>query len=116
MTEFCTICGHPRGEQIPVHGQHCGCGCHAAAAAFFGIRPATDFQKVSHVEEPMPELKGDNWPLVSCARNFVGQLGIRVVWPGMQLQVDEIAFNIEPERALRLRDQLTAHLRMVGLE
>lgn len=111
MTEFCAICGHPRGEQEPMHGETCGCGCHHDSVEL----PPGEFQHIKGFKQGV-ELQGDNWPLTTLERAPNGVMGVKVTWPGAQIGIEELAFIIEPERAQRLRDALTAHLKMVGLE
>lgn len=68
-----------------------------------------------------PEIHDDDsWPLVRVERQpNSGKLGVRVTWPAppelFAMGYGEIAYNIEPKRARRLRDLLTAHLTELGL-
>jgi hypothetical protein len=69
----------------------------------------------------MPEISPtDAWPLVEIKRQPNGKLGVLVAFPvtaelRAALGINEFAMNMEPQRAKRLRDDLTAHLTELGL-
>lgn len=69
----------------------------------------------------MPEIAdADAWPVVEIKRQPGGRLGVALTFPithqsaRRALGVDEVQMNMEPQRAKRLRDQLTAHLEEMG--
>lgn len=104
---ICSICGHTKGLAgvSPDWLTSCGCGCHALYP-----RP---------VIEQAPEiLDFTKWPMVSMMMMPNGMRGVRLVYPGMAfpgLDCDELAVTMEPERARRLRDNLSALLKEMGL-
>lgn len=73
------------------------------------------------VHAQLPEIEDrDSWPKVEIKRQPNGKLGVAVTFPipvALQAQVgiDEFQMNMEPQRAKRLRDHLTAHLTELGL-
>jgi hypothetical protein len=73
------------------------------------------------VHAAQPEiLPTDDWPLVEIKRQPNGKLGLLVAFPvtaelRAHFGIDEFAMNMEPQRAKRLRDQLTAHLNDLGV-
>jgi hypothetical protein len=73
---------------------------------------------VAPADEP-EILAADAWPVVAVERQPNGKLGMRITLPAppvlLEQGIDEIAYNIEPKRARRLRDHLTAHLTELGL-
>lgn len=107
---ICGVCRHekgPYGRPLVDVGPSqvraaCGCGCHV------DYRPLVE-----------PEiLDFTAWPLVGVQLLPNGQRGVRLVYPGMSvpgLDADEIAITMEPERARRLRDNLSALLKEMGL-
>jgi hypothetical protein len=74
----------------------------------------------AHVSLP-PIDDADAWPSVDISRQPNGRLGVRIVFPmppalREQLGVEEFGMNMEPQRARRLRDHLTAHLKELGFD
>lgn len=74
----------------------------------------------AHVEAP-PIPDADAWPMVEVKRQPNGKLGVMVTFPlpppvAAEVGIDSFSMNMEPQRAKRLRDQLTAHLQELGFE
>jgi hypothetical protein len=74
----------------------------------------------AHTELP-PIAETDSWPHVELCRNPFGKMGVNVSFPlpdqvRADTGVDEFSMNMEPQRARRLRDQLTALLKDLGFE
>lgn len=65
-------------------------------------------------------LDEDSWPVVSAERQPNGMLGVKLTFPlvgpvAEALGGDEISFNIEPKRARRLQQHLSALMEDMGL-